>query len=128
MRRNELKKNMGKVVIAAAMAVALVVPVAAKAAVTYVGNTDWLVVPYDSSETTNLICGSKYNMGKVKVTSTGAETVTTLTPMLDGQHEVVAGESKSKYNASSKTGLKTHKVTYSCKGAAYGKASGWYTK
>lgn len=127
MRRNELKKNMGKVVIAAAMAVALVVPVAAKAAVTYVGNTGWLVVPYDSTQSTHLICGSKYDMGKLTVTSTGAETVSTLIPILSGQHEVVAGESKSKYNASSKTGLKTHKVTYSCKGAAYGKASGQYT-
>ncbi len=125
---NFFKKRVGGIVMAAAMAVALVVPVAAKAAVTYVNNADWIIVPYNSTKTTHLICGSKYDMGKLTVTSTGAETVTTLNCILNGQHEVVAGKSKREYNATAKSGVGKHQVTYSCKGAAYGRASGWYTK
>ncbi len=131
MRRNELMKNMGKVVMAAAMAVALVVPTGVQAT-TYTGSIDWMTAAPNASTAKNLRCtnGSvSYNMGLVTVLANGTTGYTKINQKLNGTCTLYVGYSTVSRSAGTFNAIGYHEVFCECKNkAAYGKAAGRYEK
>lgn len=128
---NYFKKRVGGIVMAAAMAVALVVPAGVQAT-TYIGNTDWMIAAPDESTEKNLRCynGSvSYNMGLVTVLANGTTGYTKINQKLNGTCTLYIGYSTISRSAGTYTTVGSHKVLCECKNrAAYGKADGKYEK
>lgn len=125
------KKRIGGIVMAAAMAVALVVPAGVQAA-TYTGKIDWVTVPYGGTHKEYLTCyygTDEYGMGWATFISNGTDAITKLVQTGKGNSVLYAGKTVKEYKSQGFNGSGTHQVTYPCKAAAaHGKVTGSYTK